>query len=212
MRMKRALAGLVVLLAAAAGAVALLPGLDLPFGTETRDSSPPALLRAIEDLHEYRAASANLQQIVEVEEDAEFLPAFIKGQRTLLVAEGTVDAKVDFRGLGPDAVRLSPDGRRATITLPAAELAQARVDLQRTHVVDRDRGLVDRVGEALGDGGADEERQLLALAEQKLDAAARGDEELLRRAERNTAQMLQRLGRGLGVERVDVRFAAPPVV
>ena len=209
--MKRALAGLVMILAAVAGAVALLPGLD-PFGTETRDASPPALLRALEDLHEYRAASANLQQIVEVEEDAAMLPAFLKGKRTLLVAEGSVDARVDFRGLGPDAVQLSEDGRRATITLPAAELTEARVDLGRTRVVDRERGLVDRVGEALGDGGADEERRLLHLAQQKLDAAARANPELLRRAERNTAEMLQRLGRGLGVERVQVRFSAPPAV
>jgi hypothetical protein len=209
--MKRALAGLLVLVAAVAAAIAVLPDLN-PFGTEERDTSPPALLRALEDLHEYRAASATMQQVVEVEEDAGIVPAFLKGSRTLLVAEGEVDAKVDFRGLGPRAVELSEDGRSATITLPAAELAPARVDLGRTHVFDRERGLVDRVGEALGDGGADEERRLLHLAQQKLDAAARANPELLRRAERNTAQMLQRLGRGLGVERVHVRFTAPPAV
>jgi hypothetical protein len=210
--MKRALAGLAVVLAAAVGVVALLPGLDLPFGTETKDTSPPALRRALEDLHQYRAASANLQQVVEVEEDAGLLPAFIKGQRTVLVAQGAVDAHVDFRALGPGAVRLSEDGRRATISLPAAQLGEPRVDLERTRVVDRDRGLVDRVGEALGEGGADEERQMLALAEEKLHAAARADRELLRRAERNTTQMLQRLGRGLGLERVDVRYEQAPAV
>ncbi len=209
--MKRALAGLVVLLAAAAALVAVLPGLS-PFGTETKDTSPPALRRALEDLHEYRAASANLQQVVEVEEDARFLPAFVKGQRTVLVAQGSVDAHVDFRGLGPRAVQLAEDGRTATITLPAAQLGEARVDLGRTRVVDRDRGLVDRVGEAFGEGGADEERKMLALAEQKLHSAARADQELLRRAERNTARMLQRLGRGLGLERVDVRFEQAPAV
>ena len=207
--MKRALVGLVVILAAVAGAVALLPGLD-PFGTETRDASPPALLRALEDLHEYRAASANLQQIVEVEEDAAMLPAFLKGKRTLLVAEGSVDARVDFRGLGPDAVQLSEDGRRATITLPAAELTEARVDLGRTRVVDRDRGLVDRVGEALGDGGADEERQLLQLAQQKLTEAARANPDLLRTAEANTKRTLEGMMRGLGFERVTIRFTPPP--
>jgi hypothetical protein len=78
--------------------------------------------------------------------------------------------------------------------------------------VDRDRGLVDRVGEALGEGDTDEERRLLALAQEKLHAAAGADDQLLRRAERNTAQMLRRLARGLGVERVDVRFAPPPAV
>ena len=56
---------------------------------------------------------------------------------------------------------------------------------------DTDRGLLNRVGDALGDGGADEERQLLALAQRKLAEAARADPSMLATAERNTRSMLE---------------------
>lgn len=197
-------------------AIAVVPRLlgDLnPFDTETRDRSQPTLLKSLQKLSEYKAATANYQQIVDVEEDAALLPSFIKGKRTVLVAAGNVDASVDFRDLGARALQVSDDRRAVTITLPRAQLSPARIDLAKTRVVDRERGLVDRAGEALGNGGADEERRLLLLAQRKLDAAARADPDLPRAAERNTAAMLERLAQGLGYERVVVRFtgAGPPV-
>ena len=84
--------------------------------------------------------------------------------------------------------------------------------MKRSRVVDHDRGLVDRTGELLGKGGTDEERQLLLIAQRKLDAAASTDRDLLPTAERNTAQMLRRLAQGLGFERVTVHFQKPPAV
>src|SRR3954471_17584101 len=72
-----------------------IPSLN-PFHTETIDRSPPAVLKSISKLSEYRAATAHLQQIVDVEEDAKYLPSFLKGSKTILVAAGAVDASVDF--------------------------------------------------------------------------------------------------------------------
>lgn len=189
----------------------LLPDLD-PFGTETRDRTQPALLKSLQRLDEYHAARANLQQIVDVEKDAKLLPSFIKGERTVMVTAGDVDATVDFRAIGPNSLRVSPDRREVVITLPAPRLSRARLDLDRTRIVDHDRGLIDRAGEMVGDGGADEQRQLLSQAQRKLDAAARADRELLPAAERNTAQMLRGLAGALGYTRVTVRFEKPPVV
>jgi hypothetical protein len=183
----------------------ILRGLN-PFGTETRDRSTPALLQSMQRLHEYRAARASLQQVVDIERDARYLPSFVSGERIVLVAAGDVDASIDFRRLGPRSLRVSPDRKEVVITLPSARIAPARLDLERTRVIDHDRGLVDRTGDMLGSGGADEERELLLVAQQKLDAAASADPELLPAAERNTAQMLRRLARGLGFERVTVRF------
>jgi hypothetical protein len=205
----------VLLVVAAVTAVlagpALLRQLN-PFATETKDRSQPALLQSMQKLNEYRAARANLQQIVDVEQDAKYLPSFIKGSRTVMVAAGDVDASVDFRRLGPSSLKVSPDRRDVVITLPAAQRAPARLDLKRSRVVDHDRGLVDRTAEMLGKGGTDEERQLLLLAQRKLDAAASSDRNLLPTAERNTAEMLRRLAQGLGFERVTVRFQKPPAV
>jgi hypothetical protein len=202
------IAGLVI--AAVVLIPALVPSLN-PFEEETIDRSQPVLLQSLESLSEYRAATANLQVVVDVERDTSFLPDFIKGEKTLLVAAGNVDASVDFRGVSGENLRVDEDRTEVTITIPRAQLSDARVDLERTRVFDRDRGLLDRVGDAFGDGGADEERQLLQLAQRKLAEAARANPDLLRLAERNTRAMLESLMRGLGFERVTVRFApAPP--
>ena len=211
--MGRGLSRLVVVAAAVVLGVVLLstaiPGFpDLnPFDTETKDRSQPAVLRSIERLTEYRAATANLEVIVDVEEDG-ILPGFLQGEKTLLVAAGRVDASVDFRNLGRRGLQVSEDRRSVTITLPAARLQEARVDLDRSRVFDRDRGLLDRIGSVFQDNPSNE-RELLILAERKLEAAAAADRGVLQAAERNTRAMLESLMRGLGFERVTVRFERP---
>src|SRR4051812_4090860 len=42
----------------------LLPGVDNPFKTEEVDRTGPAVLKALEDLHEYRAATGSYQVMV----------------------------------------------------------------------------------------------------------------------------------------------------
>jgi hypothetical protein len=210
----RGTAARLVVALAVAGALVVFLGPRLlahlnPFATETRDRSQPALLQSLQRLHEYHAARANLQQVVDIERDTKHIPSFIKGERTVIVAAGDVDATVDFRRLGPGALHVSPDRREVVISLPAARLSPARLDLARTRIVEHDRGVLDRTRDLLGDGGANDQRELLVLAQQKLDAAARADRDLLPAAERNTAQMLRRLATGLGYERVTVRFAKP---
>ena len=201
----RLVAAVAVVVIGLVALAALIPDLN-PFGTETKDRSQPVLLKSLERLSEYRAASANLQVVVDVEEDAKNLPDFIKGERTLLVAAGNVDARVDFGKLKGRNVVVNEDRTAATITLPGATLSDARIDLERTRVFDTDRGLLDRVGDAFGSGGADEERQLLRLAQRKLAEAAQDDPRILEGAERNTRSMLEGMLRGLGFERVTVRF------
>jgi hypothetical protein len=190
------------------GGLQLLPILN-PFGTETRDRSQPALLQSLQRLDEYHAARANLQQVVDIERDTKHIPSFIKGERTVMVAAGDVDATVDFRRLGPESVRASWERREVVITLPAAQLGRARLDLRRTRIVEHDRGVLDRAGDALGKGGGNDQRELLLVAQRKLDEAARADRHLLPAAERNTARMLRRLAQGLGYQHVTVRFAKP---
>src|SRR5918992_1039738 len=105
--------------------VALLPDLN-PFGEETKDRSQPVLIKSLENLSDYHAATANMQVVVDIEQDAKLLPSFIKGERTLFVAAGTVDAAVDFKGLAkdPDAVQVSDDRRSVRLRLPRPELTE----------------------------------------------------------------------------------------
>ncbi len=189
--------------------VRAIPDLN-PFGTETIDRSGPAVLKSIERLSEYRAASANLEVVVDVEKDAKLLPGFIKGEKTLLVAAGRVDAKVDFSRLRGSALKVSEDRKSVEIVLPAPTLAEPQLDLDRTRVFDRERGLFDRL-ESVFEDSPTSDRELLLLAERKLAAAARADGGVLTAAEENTRQMLTGLLRGLGFERVTVGFDRPPV-
>jgi Protein of unknown function (DUF4230) len=191
---------------------ALIPALN-PFREEKVDRSGPVLLKSLENLSEYRAASANLQVVVDIEQDTELVPSFIKGERTLFVAAGSVDAAVDFSGLGrsPGAVRVSDDRKEVTLTLPEPRLTEARLDPERSRVYDRDRGALDRIEEAFSDDGGADQQELYVLAERKLTEAAASDPSLLEAAERNTRSMLEGMMRGLGFERVTIRFEPPQV-
>ena len=207
----RVLASLLVVGAVALGVAKvgdLLPSFSNPFGTKTVDRSQPALLQALEDLSEYRAASGNFQVIVDLEKDAKFMPAFVRGQRTLFVGAGSVDAVVDFAGLDQRAVAVSEDRRSVSITLPAPRLTQAAVDTEKSHVVSRERGLLDRLGGVFSDSPTSE-RQLYLLAGGKMEAAAR-ESDLIARAEQNTRTMLETMVRALGFESVTVTFQPNP--
>lgn len=185
----------------------LLPDWGNPFKTEEVDRTGPAVLKALADLHEYRAATGAYQVMVDIEKDAKYLPSFVKGERTLFLAQGSVDAGVDFSGLGPESVTVNPD-ESVTITLPHAQLAKPVLDTAASHVVDRDRGLLDRLGSVFSDSPTGE-ATLYAAAEPKLRAAA-NDSALIAKADENTTQMLTRLLGALGFEKVQVNFTDNP--
>ena len=184
----------------------LIPDVVNPFTTETVDRTGPAVLKSIQSLQDYRAASGHFEVIVDVEQDTRFVPDSIKGQRILFVAIGSVDAGVSFSGLDESAVEVSDNRRTVTIELPPATFREPELDLERSYVYDRDRGAIDRIQSLLGDNPG-VEPELYTLAEEKLADAARDGSGLLARAEQNTRLMLEGLLRGLGFTRVEVRIS-----
>jgi hypothetical protein len=179
-----------------------------PLEEKVVDRSTTPLLLALDDLHEYHAATGTFQVVIDQERDTPWVPAAISGERTQLLATGTVDAYVDFAGLDADGVELSADGQSATITLPAPELGEATVDPAQSRVLDRDRGIVQRIGDAVENDTTDD-TALYRSAERRLSSAAAASD-LLDRAEDNTREMLTGLARSLGVRHVTVTFAADP--
>jgi len=186
----------------------LLPGVSNPFKTEEVDRTGPAVLKALEDLHDYHAATGSYQVMIDIEKDARFIPSIIKGERTLFLAQGSVDAAVDFSALGAEAVTVNPD-HSVTISLPHARLTKPVVDTAASHVVDRDRGLLDRLGSVFSDSPTGEQ-ELYAAAEPKLRAAA-NESALVAKADQNTTDMLRRLLGALGYDQVEVVFHDDPV-
>lgn len=166
-----------------------LPGLlgfRLPFEEKSIDRSQPALLLSVQELSEYHAAVGTFQVVVDEERDVSWVPSFIAGERSLFVANGTVDAYVDLSGLGDGDLNLSEDGTAVTVRLPAAELAEPNLDQDRTYLFSQERGVLDRVGDALS---TSDQSELYQRAEDKLAAAA-DDSDLLAQAETNTQAML----------------------
>ena len=200
------LGGLVVV--GADRALDALPGFGAPFEERVVDRSRPALLQSLADLDDYHAAKGRFQVVVDLERDVRNVPAWVKGERTTYLAVGSVDALVDMGALSGDAVQT--DGTSATITLPAPTLDDARLDLAESRVLDRDRGLVDRVAGAFSDDPTSE-REVALVAEDRLTAAA-VESDLLARAEASTRAMLTGLAGSFGYDDVTVRFegAADP--
>jgi hypothetical protein len=179
-----------------------------PFGSEERDRSGPAVLTAMRDLSEYHAATGQYQVIIDIQQDAKFLPDIIKGKRTIFLAIGSVDSYVDFRKLGDDAVSVSSDRKSVSITLPRAQLSKPNVDPDQSRVLNQDLGVIDRLGNLFSDQPNPQNQQMYQVAEQRLADAAR-QVGLQKRAEDNTRTTLDKLMRSLGFTTVDITFVNP---
>ncbi len=181
----------------------MLKGIN-PLAVKRVDRTQPALLSAISNLSDYRAASAQFTVVVDIEDDAKWLPAAVRGERTVLLATGSVDAGVNLSGLNASALTIDEATKSVVLRLPHATLRKAELDLANTTVVQHKRGILDRVGSALGDAPKGENKAL-KLAQTKLEKAAK-ESTVLTVAEANTTTMMTSLIRGLGYNTVRVEF------
>jgi hypothetical protein len=154
-------------------------------------------------------ADQDNELVVDLENDVKFLPDFVAGDRSIMVAAGTVDAKVDFSGLTEKNIVVSADRKMVVVHLPTPVLADPRIDNERTQVVARQRGVLTRIGGVFSDQPVNDQK-LYVLAEEKLRAAAEASQ-LRDLAQKNTQAMLEALLRSLGFEQITVIFD-PPVV
>ncbi|MDP2290274.1 MAG: DUF4230 domain-containing protein [Actinomycetota bacterium] len=199
--------GLVIVVGLVVGAGVLVGNLfDRPFQTTTNDHSPPPVLVDLRDLAEYHAAQAQFEVVIDHEDDVSFMPAALAGERVQFVGVGTVDAVLDFTNIGSGAVVVSDDGTSVTVTLPRPVLATPVLDHDQSHVMNRDRGLFNRIGGLFSDNPTSEDGLYDAAISKMAEAAEATD--LGQRAEDNTKLMLYTLFRSLGYERVDIRFPA----
>ncbi len=188
----------------AGGRLSLLPSLDGLFGERTHDRSGPAVLKSIQDMSAYEAASGNFQVVVDLEKDARFLPDAVRGTRTLFVGAGTVGASVDLGKVTENSVVIDEDRTTAEIRLPHAVLGKPALDPDRSYTVSKQRGLLDRLGDFFSDNPSSEQA-VNQLAVRHIGEAAK-ESGLTARAEKNTAEMLKGLLGSLGFERVTVRY------
>jgi len=199
-----------IITVAGLGAAAMLAGLKLPspMSTTTVAHDHDVTVERLRDVSSYTAASQHLESIIDIEEKADHLPAALKGSRVVFVAEGDVEATVDFSKLDQSGIVKSADGTEVTIHLPAPQLTKPRLDPKKSSVVARDRGLLDRAEDAMSNTGAGGDQQYYEKAETKLAETA-DKTELRDRAETNTRSFVQGLFSAAGYQHVTVVFDQP---
>ncbi len=183
--------------------------LGSPFSTETVDRTPPVVLTEIGDLAEFRAAEAQFEVLLDKEDDVRWVPDFIAGERVQYVAVGSVDATVDFSELTEESIVFDESSGKAVVFLPEPTLGQPVIDFEASGVLNRDRGVLDRIGGVFVDSPTGEESLIVAAGDKMIEAVPATD--LIERAEENTEQMLETLLGGVGVESVDVVFEEPSI-
>jgi hypothetical protein len=166
-----------------------------PFQWLHTDRSQPALLKSIQDISQYHAALGNFEVVLDTEDDVAWVPGFIAGRRTLFVGAGTVNAYVDLSGLADKDLTLSEDGKSVTVRLPEPQLDKPNLDHDRSYVFAQDRGVLDRIADAME---PPQQAEFYKLAETKLTAAAE-ESELRKRAAENTEAMLTGMFGSLGI-------------
>ena len=177
-----------------------------PFRTTTTERHDSVVLAKIQDLSQFEAASGRFTTIVDQQSDTK-LPSWATGNHVVLDAEGDVAATVDLSHLSGD-VKLSADGKSATVHVPQPQLQPARLDPDATRVIARDQGLLNRVGAAVSGSNPVDDQPLYQRATAKLgDAASQSD--LQDRARANTEQFLDDTLHAAGVTNVTVVFDAP---
>lgn len=188
-------------------AINVLPSFDNPFSDKETDRSQPVLLQSMRDLSRYVAADGTFQVIVDLQENKENIPEFLVNQRTLFVGSGSVEAYVDFSSLAEGAIVVDEAANTAKITLPAPQLSQAALDMERSYVVAEERGLLNRIGDAFADD-PNQQQRVYQEAQKRISEAARSSG-LDQRARDNTQKMLESLLARLGYTSITVTYANP---
>ena len=195
----------VAVLAVALSAVHLLPRLRNPFAEQTTVTSQPVLLKSITALSRYEAASGSFQVVVDLSQRS-LLPSFLQGSETLFIGQGTDIAFVNFSGLKGNAIKVSANRSKVTVTLPHAQLEPAVLNVKESYVYAQQQGLLNRIGNFFG-GNPNSQQQVYIAAQQRIQTAARRSP-LLAEAERNTRGMLNSMLGSLGFRRITVNFAS----
>ena len=177
-----------------------------PFGPSTTDRTHAPILHEITKLERLTAAEARFSVVVDLETGTDGVPAVLAGERSTMVAVGTVPAVVDLGHLTDAAVTVDADA--VTLHLPAPTLGPVVIDHDETRVTGRERGLLTRLGDAVESQPVDDQ-PLYVLAAERIETAA-ADSDLLSDARESAGATLGELGKRLGYDSVTIEFDEAP--
>jgi Protein of unknown function (DUF4230) len=201
---KKFLGGVALVAGVVAAAVVGFQLLHSPFTTVTKDHSPPPVLTELRDLSDFHAAQAQFEVTLDLEKDVKYVPSALAGERVQFIGVGTVDAVVDFNSIGAGAVQISDDNKSVILTLPSAYAMDPVLDHDESHVMNRDRGLFNRIAGMFNDNPTSEDGLYDAAIRKMADAARQTD--LTDRAEEHTTFVLTAMLKAMGFEKIDIVY------
>lgn len=154
----------------------------------------PTVVRQIQELQRLETVSYTADKIISGEHANPYLPAFLAGDRLLLVVHGEVVGGIDLAGLQPGDVVV--EGQKVSIHLPPAEVLSTRIDNALTKVYSRDTGLFSSPDPNL-------ESEVREEAEHELQQAALQNG-ILKLAADNARSTISGMLKGFGFREVDV--------
>jgi Protein of unknown function (DUF4230) len=111
------------------------------------DTSQPTVVMQIRRLARLESVSYSMDKMVSGDREGRVLPPILTGDRVLLEVHGEAVAGVDLGQLSPSSVQVSD--RNVRIHLPAAQLFSVSLDEGKTHVYERQTGLLVPVDPSL---------------------------------------------------------------
>lgn len=150
--------------------------------------SGDAIVQQIRQISRLETTTYSIERVIEVRQSDANWPDWLRGDRLLLIAHGTVIAGIDLEQLQPSDVIVAADGRTVTVTLPPAQIFNrgSILDNTKTRVYDRQQGLLAPPNENL-------ETEARRAAESQLLAAACEEDILGRATEDSRAAMTHML-------------------
>ncbi len=149
-----------------------------------------AIIRQVQPLSRLETTSYVIERVIEAKQSDSFWPDWLRGDRLLLVAHGTVIAGVDLSKLRPEDVIVDNEKKTIQITLPAPEILTSSLSNERTRVYDRQRGIIAPTNKDL------ESTARLAAEKEILQAAL--DDGILTRAGADAQRAMEQFLGNLG--------------
>jgi hypothetical protein len=159
--------------------------------TPTIIPDPVSIIHEVRSLARLETIQYSVEKVITADSGRAELTALF-GDKLLFVAHGEVIAGMDLEKIQLDDITLN--GKVITVKLPSAEVLVTRLDNQKSYVYDRQTGLLVRPTvelETLARQSAEEEILKTAI-----------DDGILKQAQTNAENYLDRLIRSLGYEDV----------
>jgi hypothetical protein len=193
----KALKGVAILVGAVLGifgGASLLGFNEYPWSQKSTDRT--VILQSIKNVSQLQSAIGTYELVVDTGDDNAAIPDVISGRRTVVLAVGTVDAHVDLSGINEGDLKVSPDGKSATLRLPEAQLEKPRLDHKAFQEYRSDRGVLDIVADVF----ASPDQSAIYLRAETEIAAVAEKSELRERASENARSTLTGLFNSFGVQ------------